>query len=304
MSKPVLVVMAAGLGSRYGGLKQMDPIDAEGNLIIDYSIFDAKRAGFDSVVFLIRPEMQSDFRAVIGERLARRVEVVYAYQRIDDLPHGFSVPEGREKPWGTGHALLSCRPVVHGPFAVINADDYYGPHAFTLLYQFLTEQVRADHYAMVGYQLRNTLTDEGSVARGICEMGKDGRLLRITERTRVETRSGTAVYTEDGGASWTELPGDTVASMNLWGFPSAFFEVLATRFPLFLQEALPEDPLKCEYFLPSVVDAQIQAGGACVTVLPSSDRWYGITYRNDKPVVERALQEMRAHGIYPASLWR
>lgn len=188
MAKPVLVIMAAGMGSRYGGLKQLDPVDEVGNLIIDYSIYDAKQAGFETVVFLIRPGMEPVFRTAIGDRIARQMQVAYAYQQIEELPAGFSVPERREKPWGTGHAVLSCAPVVHGPFAVINADDYYGTHAFRMLYQFLSSEADAGHYAMAGYRLQNTLTEKGSVARGICTLGEGGRLLGITERTRVERR--------------------------------------------------------------------------------------------------------------------
>jgi len=304
MAKPELVIMAAGMGSRYGGLKQLDPVDEAGNLIIDYSIYDAKQAGFETVVFLIRPGMGPAFRAAIGDRIARQMQVAYAYQQIGELPAGFSAPEGREKPWGTGHAVLSCAPVVHGPFAVINADDYYGTHAFRMLYQFLSSEADAGHYAMVGYRLQNTLTEKGSVARGICTLGEGGRLLGITERTRVERRGPGAAFTEDGGDTWTALPESAVASMNLWGFPRDFFGVLAERFPAFLQERLAKDPLKCEYFLPAVVDAQIREGKAEVSVLPSPDRWYGVTYREDKPAVERAFREMKAEGVYPQTLWR
>ena len=304
MKKPVLVIMAAGMGSRYGGLKQLDPVDDDGNMIIDYSLYDAKQAGFETVIFLIRPGMKAAFHTAIGCRIAREMEVLYAYQQIESLPVGFSVPEGREKPWGTGHAVLSCASLIHGPFAVINADDYYGPHAFRMLYRFLSSKVDARHYAMVGYKLQNTLAETGSVARGICTIESDGYLMGITEHTRIERRGSQVAFTEDGGISWKTLPENAVTSMNFWGFPQTFLHVLAEQFPVFLQEHLAQNPLKCEYFLPAAVDAQIRKGKASVLVLPSQDRWYGVTYREDKPVVERAFRQMKADGVYPQVLWR
>ena len=307
MEKPVLVVMAAGMGSRYGGLKQIDPVGPNGELIIDYSIFDARRAGFDTVVFVIKPELEGAFRAAIGDRLSRYMKVGYAFQELKDLPAGYTVPEGREKPWGTCHAVLAARKLVDGPFAVINADDYYGPEAFQEIYDYLSanpDEGGVYRYAMVGYRLGNTVTENGTVARGVCEEDENGFLCQITERTRIAKDGDNARYTEDGGATWTALAGDTVVSMNLWGFTRSFMDEAKVEFPAFLRRTLVEDPLKGEYFLPAVVADLIGGGKARVKVLRSGDRWYGVTYPQDKPVVVDALARMTRDGRYPAPLWQ
>ena len=304
MNKPVLVIMAAGMGSRYGGLKQLDPVGGHGQLIIDYSIYDARRAGFETVIFVIKPEIEADFRAAIGDRVARVMDVKYVYQLKEDLPAGYTVPAGRVKPWGTAHAALAARNAVEGPFAVINADDYYGPEAFREIYGYLC--VHPDgtlyEYAMVGYLLKNTVTENGTVARGVCEETEDHYLTRVTERTKIE--KGTPPrYTEDDGKTWTELPEDTIVSMNLWGFNRSFLDEALARFPAFLDRTLAENPEKGEYFLPSVVSQLIDEGRARVKVLRSGDKWYGVTYREDKPQVTAAIAEKTAAGLYPDRLW-
>ena len=306
MKKPVLVVMAAGMGSRYGGLKQVDPVGNYNQLIIDYSIYDARRAGFETVVFVIKHEIEDTFKAAIGDRLSKVINVKYAYQQLDDLPEGYSVPEGRVKPWGTAHAILAARKVVDGPFAVVNADDYYGPEGFKKIYDYLEshpDQPGCYEFAMVGYLLGNTVTENGHVARGICEEDSENYLTRVTERTRIEKDGADARFTEDDGATWTHLSGNTIVSMNLWGFTESFLKEAEARFPAFLDKALAENPLKCEYFLPSVVTQLLEEKKARVKVLRSTDKWYGVTYREDKPVVVNAIAEMTANGLYPDKLW-
>ncbi len=306
MKKPVLVVMAAGMGSRYGGLKQVDPVGNHNQLIIDYSIYDARRAGFETVVFVIKHEIEDTFKAAIGDRLSKVINVKYAYQQLDDLPEGYSVPEGRVKPWGTAHAILAARKVVDGPFAVVNADDYYGPEGFKKIYDYLEshpDQPGCYEFAMVGYLLGNTVTENGHVARGICEEDSENYLTRVTERTRIEKDGADARFTEDDGATWTHLSGNTIVSMNLWGFTESFLKEAEARFPAFLDKALAENPLKGEYFLPSVVTQLLEEKKARVKVLRSTDKWYGVTYREDKPVVVNAIAEMTANGLYPDKLW-
>ena len=306
MNKPVLVVMAAGMGSRYGGLKQIDPVGGHGQLIIDYSIYDAHRAGFDTVIFVIKRQIEDSFKAAIGDRLSRVMDVRYAYQELDDLPAGYTVPEGRVKPWGTAHAILAARDLIDGPFAVINADDCYGPEGFRAIYDYLEghpDRPGCYEYAMVGYLLGNTVTEHGHVARGICEEDKDGYLLRVTERTHIEPDGADARYTEDEGKSWHHLAGDTIVSMNLWGFSRSFVDEAWARFPAFLDRTLAEDPLKGEYFLPGVVTQLLEKGKARVKVLRSHDKWYGVTYQEDKPAVMAALADKTARGLYPDDLW-
>ncbi len=305
MKKPVLIIMAAGMGSRYGGLKQIDPVDQDGHIIMDFSIYDAVKAGFEKVIFIIKKENEQDFRETIGDRMAQRIEVEYVFQDIAALPEGFTVPEGRVKPWGTAHAVLSCLSVVDGPFAVINADDYYGQQAFQMIYDYLASHEDTDRYqyTMVGYLLENTLTENGYVARGVCGTNADGKLTEITERVRIEKRADGPAYTEDDGATWTPLAGDTVVSMNMWGFTNSMLPEIRDRFAAFLSENLSKNPLKCEYFLPFVVDELIREDKAEVTVLKSKDRWYGVTYREDKPVVVAAIQSLKDQGLYPQKLW-
>lgn len=303
--KPVLVIMAAGMGSRYGGLKQIDPIDEFGNIIIDFSIFDAKEAGFEKVLFIIKKSIEAEFKSHIGNRISKQIEVEYVYQELDKLPAGFSVPAGRVKPWGTAHAVLCCSQLIDGSFAVINADDYYGKEAFRMIYDQLmkSEDQERYQYTMIGYQLYNTLTENGHVARGVCSVDESGHLKDIHERTRIEKHGDVAEYTEDDGASWTRLEEDTIVSMNMWGFTKSIIGELEKRFSAFLKENLPVNPLKCEYFLPNVVDELLKAGKAEVTVRKSVDRWYGVTYKEDKAVVVNAIRELKDRGLYPRKLW-
>ena len=304
MNKPVLVIMAAGMGSRYGGLKQLDPVGNHGQLIIDYSIYDARRAGFETVVFVIKPEIEEDFKRCIGDRVSKSMDVRYAYQLKEDLPEGYCVPEERRKPWGTAHAALAARNVVDGPFAVINADDYYGPEAFREIYGYLSAHADGDvyEYVMVGYLLKNTVTENGTVARGVCEETADNFLTRVTERTKIE-KGEPPRYTEDDGQTWTELSEDTIVSMNMWGFTRSFLDEAWARFPAFLDKALAENPAKAEYFLPTVVSQLIDEGKARVKVLRSEDKWYGVTYREDKPTVVAAIAQKTRDGLYPDRLW-
>ncbi len=306
MNKPVLVVMAAGMGSRYGGLKQIDPVGNHGQLIIDYSIYDAKRAGFDTVVFVIKHEIEDAFKEAIGSRMEKVINVKYAYQELDDLPEGYSVPEGRVKPWGTGHAILAARKVVDGPFAVVNADDYYGPEGFKTIYDYLASHEDSENcyeFCMVGYDLGNTVTEHGHVARGVCVDDEEHFLVSVTERTHIEKDGENARFTEDGGETWEALPGNTIVSMNLWGLSKSFMPEAEARFGAFLDKALVENPLKGEYFLPSIISALIGEGKARAKVLRSADKWYGVTYQADKPVVVAAIAEKTAAGIYPDKLW-
>ena len=301
MSKPVLVIMAEGMGSRYGGLKQIDTIDAQGHIIMDFSIYDAKLAGFEKVVFIIKEENLEVFKEVIGNRVAEKMEVSYVFQELTNLPEGFAVPEGRVKPWGTGHAVLSCIDAIDGPFAVINADDYYGREAFKKIYDFLASNEDDDkyRYAMVGYVLENTLTDHGHVARGVCVTDENNYLTGINERTKIAKRDGGAAYTEDD-ETWIPLPLDCTVSMNMWGFSKSLLMELKAQFPAFLEEGLAANPMKCEFFLPTVVNNLIDADRATVTVLTSADKWYGVTYKEDKEVVVEAIRKMEEEGKYPA----
>lgn len=305
MKKPVLVIMAAGMGSRYGGLKQIDPVDDQGHIIIDFSMYDAKRAGFEKVIFVIKKENEADFKEAVGNRIEQYLDVSYVYQDINNLPEGYSVPEGRVKPWGTAHAVLSSINEVDGPFAVINADDYYGVEAFQLIYDYLSTHADDEkyRYTMVGYQLKNTVTDNGHVARGVCEMNAQGQLVEINERTQIEKHNGGIAYTEDGGETWTELAEDTIVSMNMWGFTRSILDEIKDGFPAFLENGLATNPLKCEYFLPSVVSDLLGEDKATVTVLTSKDKWYGVTYKEDKPVVVEAMKKMMEIGVYPKHLW-
>lgn len=303
--KPVLVIMAAGMGSRYGGLKQIDPVDEYGNIIIDFSIFDAKQAGFEKVIFIIKKAIETEFKIHIGNRISRYMDVAYVYQEVDKIPEGFEVPEGRVKPWGTAHAVLCCKDLIDGPFAVINADDYYGKKAFHMIYDQLASVEDDDRYqyTMVGYQLYNTLTENGHVARGVCSVDGENHLADIHERTRIEKHGSLAEYTEDDGATWVGLPESTIVSMNMWGFTKSILGELDGRFGAFLEQNLPVNPLKCEYFLPFVVDELLKSGRAEVTVLKSVDRWYGVTYKEDKEMVVKAIKGLKDSGLYPQKLW-
>lgn len=305
MNKPTLVIMAAGMGSRYGGLKQIDKIDEQGHIIMDFSVYDAKRAGFEQVVFIIKKENEALFEEVIGDKVAKQMRVDFAFQEVDDLPEGFLAPEGRVKPWGTAHAVLSCRKLVKGPFAVINADDYYGAEAFRLIYDFLTSQQDDDkyRYAMVGYELGKTVTENGYVSRGVCEVNEKQELIRVTEITHIEKRAGEIAYTEDEGESWRSLPSGTIVSMNMWGFSQSMMKEIENRFPIFLKKGMKENPLKCECYLPAIVSELLAENKATVKVLKSADQWQGVTYQEDKPVVAQAMRELKNKGLYPEKLW-
>ena len=303
--KPVLVVMAAGMGSRYGGLKQIDPVGSHGEAILDYSVYDAYRAGFETVVIIIKEAIKKDFMDTVGARLAKApVEIRYAYQETDKLPEGYSVPEGRTKPWGTGHAVLCAAEAIDGaPFAVINADDYYGKAAFQTIFDQLSTNTDPAGHCMVGYLLCKTVTENGSVSRGVCETDREGYLTHVVERTRIEQYEGGIHYTEDGGETWTDLSNDTIVSMNMWGFMPSFMEEQRIRFPKFLDKALAENPLKGEFYLPFTVGELLKSGEATVKVLTSPDKWYGVTYAADKPAVVAALRAMAEEGLYPDGLW-
>lgn len=300
MKKPELVILAAGMGSRYGGLKQIDKIDDAGHIIIDYSIYDAIKAGFRDITFIIKREIEKDFKEVMEAHLAGKgVNVKYVYQELDALPDGYSVPEGRRKPWGTAHAISCCRGIVNAPFAVINSDDYYGPSAFAKIYEFLknSELTGPRRYAMVGYRIKNTVTEEGTVARGVCKSDDSGMLTEIVERSNIATKDGRIYYTESGAE--VDLDPDTLVSMNFWGFTPDYIEECCNRLPSFLDENLKSNPEKCEFFLPTLVGTLIDEGGASVRVLESTDKWYGVTYKEDKPGVIKAFAEMKKAGKYP-----
>ena len=303
MNKPTLVIMAAGMGSRFGGSKQITPVDDAGHVIIDFSIYDALRAGFGRVVCVIKPEMEADFRQAIGDRIAPSVDVRYAYQTLDRLPQGFSVPEGRQKPWGTAHAVLCALDQVEGPFAVINADDFYGRGALAAAGAFLRAPGDANEHAMVGYRIENTLTENGTVSRGVCEADGEGYLKSIEERLSIEPREGGAAYTEDGGATYRFIPAGTPVSMNLWAFREGIREAFRAQFADFLRDTVPANPLKSEYYLPYVPKALIARGEARVRLLGTDERWYGMTYREDIQKVRDAIARMRREGVYPEKLW-
>ena len=305
--KPVLGVMAAGMGSRYGGLKQIDPVGSQGEAILDYSLYDAYEAGFRTAVIVIKEAIREDFMATVGKRLEKApLEIRYAYQEIDKLPDGYTVPEGRTKPWGTGHAVLCAAEAVDGaPFAAINADDYYGKEALKKIYAFLESAQDAEKfsYCMVAYNMGNTVTENGSVARGICQTDENGFLTSVVERTRIEQYEGGIHYIGDDGESWVDVAADTPVSMNMWGFTGGFMDELAAYFPHFLDADVPKNPQKAEMFLPSVVSHLINTDKATVKVLRTADKWYGVTYAADKPVVIAALKALTNEGKYPDGLW-
>ena len=298
---PKLVIMAAGMGSRFGGLKQMEPVDKEGHSIIDFSMYDARRAGFRDLVFIIKREHDALFRERIGNRMERFFNVEYVYQELTDIPAGCTVPDGRVKPWGTGQAIACCRNVLHGPFAVINSDDFYGRTAFSEIYEFLRTNDDEHCYAMVGYRVRNTVTEFGSVARGVCEV-QNGMLMGITERTKIYQRGDHAAYTEDG-EHFVDLLGDTIVSMNIWGFTQPTVSEFWTRLGAFFEKEVPLDPLKREFYLPSVVNQQLEEGTARVRVLPCEEVWHGVTYREDLASVKEAICALKAAGVYEERLW-
>ena len=300
MQEPTLVILAAGMGSRFGGLKQITAVDDHGHAIIDFSLYDAYRAGFRKVVFIIKHEIEEDFKNRVGRRMEKYFDVKYVYQQLDVLPAGYAVPEGRVKPWGTGHAVMCCAGVLDGPFAVINADDFYGPGAYSAIFDYLKEDRADNEHAMVAYELRKTVTENGSVARGICSV-ENGYLTDVVERTRIEKRGDDAAFTEDG-VNFVPVSGSVPVSMNFWGFGKSMPRELQNRFPAWLDENLPKNPLKCEYFLPFVANSIIKEGMGSIRILNCRETWHGITYKEDMDSVVNYLAELRRQGVYPEAL--
>lgn len=301
MKEPVLVILAAGMGSRYGGLKQIDTVGNNGESIIDFSIYDAIRAGFKKVVLIIRKEHEEAFRRNLTDKIEKKIEVEFAYQALTDVPEGIEVPEGREKPWGTTHALLACRGIVDAPFMICNADDFYGPDAYKTMYNFLKNEVADSEYGMVGYVLENTLTENGTVTRGICEE-KEGCLSNIREIQKIRKSEEGAEYLE--GEEWVKATPNTLASMNYWGFTPKIFEECEAIFKKFIQEAIKDNPMKCEHVIPTAVGDLVKEGTIKVKVMASTDKWFGVTYREDKPDVVAKIQAYKDQGLYPFDLWK
>lgn len=307
MKKPILVIMAAGMGSRYGGLKQVDPIGPHGETIMDYSIYDAKRAGFETVVFIIKEEFAEEFKTKIGDEVSEHLEVRYAFQDVNNIPEGYEIPAGRVKPWGTAHAVLSAKDVIDSSFAVINADDFYGQQAFQEIYDFLANTENSTdnklNLTMVAFLLKNTVSDNGYVSRGLCKTDEDGYLSEIIERTRIETHDGGIHYTVDDGASWVDVSPETIVSMNMWGFTEEILDYAEKFFVDFFNEEVPNNPEKAEFYLPSIVDKLLSSGEARVKVLSSPEKWYGVTYQEDKEEVISAIRRLINDGKYPEELW-
>lgn len=302
--KPTLVVMAAGMGSRFGGLKQLTPVGPSGQLLIDYSVYDAIQAGFGKIVFVIKHEIEKEFKELLGNRIAAKIPVEYVYQELDKLPQGYTVPEGRSKPWGTGHAILCCRGVVNEPFMVINADDFYGRESYEILAKFLQNPPTGSgmQFAMSAYVLENTLTENGYVSRGICSIDERGKLCGLVERTHIEMVDGKPQFSEDDGKTWEELPAGCAVSMNAWAFPAAMLDHLEERFKAFLDTTAKANPVKAEFYLPFAVNDMMADGEAETTVLRTRDRWYGMTYAADKQDVQQAIAGMTEQGVYPVEM--
>jgi len=304
MPSPALVIMAAGIGSRYGGLKQIDPVGPSGEIVIDYSMYDALRAGFSKIVFIIRRDIEKPFREKVGRAVEKRVDTEYVFQDLDSLPGGFTVPANRAKPWGTAHAVLCCKSRIKTPFAVINADDFYGPGAFRLLSGFLKDAGERDgimDFCLIGYVLKNTLSEHGRVARGVCEAGPDGLLKSITELTTIQ-RVGNEIKCAEDGKTWSVLEPDCLVSMNCWGYTTGLFKELETRFPYFLEKNISAP--KAEFYLSTVTGEMVRDGKARVRVLPTTEKWYGITYQEDKPMVLQSIRGLVEQGLYPGNLWK
>lgn len=302
MTNPALVVMAAGMGSRFGGLKQMTPVDPEGHFLMDFSVYDAIAAGFGRVVFIIKEEMRDAFEEKVGRRVSPHIPVTYVYQDLRQLPAGFSVPAGRVKPWGTAHAVLAAAEVLDTPFAVLNADDFYGAAGFRAMGEFLRSGHGPGRHAMVGYELGRTLTDHGSVSRGVCTVDGQGRLTSVTERKRVVKTAQGPAYTEDG-ETYVPLPADAPVSMNFWGFQPDVLPLFRAAFAAFLKRLTPDTALTAECLIPQLTDWLIREGLGSVEVLRTPAQWYGVTYREDLPGVAAAVAAMKKAGIYPARLW-
>lgn len=305
MKKPVLVILAAGMGSRYGGLKQMDPVDDQGHKIIDFSIYDAKQAGFEKVVFIIKKEIEEDFKELVGKPISRHMEVDYVFQEIDKVPDGFTIPEGRVKPWGTTHALMCCKDKIDGPFMIINADDYYGKEGYQIMYDFLTADFddEACGYAMVGYELGKTLTDQGSVTRGVCRRDENDFLTNIVEQKMIIKTEDGAAYSEDDGKTYIPVDVTTPVSMNMWGFGSSVFALMEEAMNHFFEVEVPKNPMKAECLIPTEVGGLLEKKAASVKVLTSKDKWFGVTYKEDKPMVVASIKALKDAGEYPEKLW-
>ncbi len=300
--KKTLIVLAAGIGSRYGGLKQMDPVGPSGEFILDYSVYDAIKAGFNKIVFVISEAIETDFKETLGKRIAEHIEVDYVIQRLSDIPAEFSVPTGRVKPWGTGHAVFACRNAVNEPFAVINGDDFYGQESYKLLANSLDASANDETiFAMIGYKLSNTVSEHGSVARGVCSIDENSKLTTVVERTHIESVDGNIRF-QDNDGSWHDLSGNELVSMNLWGFKPSLFATLETEFIEFLK--ISGNELKSEFFVPSVVNTLINANKISVDVLATSSPWFGVTYAADKPIVVAKIKKLIANGVYPDNLWQ
>jgi NDP-sugar pyrophosphorylase family protein len=303
MKKPVLVVLAAGIGSRYGGLKQMDPVGRHGEAIIEFSVFDAIEAGFEEVIFIINHKIEEDFKEIIGKRMEPFIRLQYAFQELEDIPESIKIPKDRVKPFGTAHAVYAARHLIKGPFAIINADDYYGKEAYIKLFDFLSDTTKdGTDYAMVGYLLKNTVTENGYVSRGICSLDTDENLENVVERIHIEKRAKDIAYLEE--EVWTSLDGETIVSMNMWGLKPSFLEEVEGTIVDFLTKALKMNPLKSEFYLPYVVDQMVQKDTANVKVLKTDEKWYGVTYQEDKATVVEAINQMIDQGKYPEKLWR
>lgn len=304
MSKPALVILAAGMGSRYGGLKQIDPVDEQGHKIIDFSIYDAWKAGFEKVVFIIKHEIEEDFKKMVGEPISKHMEVEYVYQELDNVPADFTIPEGRVKPWGTTHALMCCKDVIDGPFMVINSDDYYGKDGYRVMYDFLTSTENDEQaYAMVAYELGKTLTEKGSVTRGVCKADDKGFLQDIVEQKMlVKTETG-AAFSEDDGATFKPIDVKTPVSMNMWGFKKSVFEGFDKALSDFFAHKVAANPAKAECLIPTEVDVLIKQNKASVKMLTSADQWFGVTYQEDKPYVVASIKALKDAGEYPEKLW-
>ncbi len=296
--KKTLVILAAGIGNRYGGAKQITPVGPKGEKIMDFSVYDAYKAGFEKVVFIIRRSFESDFKEEVGNKIAKYMEVDYVFQEIDPK----YAEMGRNKPFGTTEAIALCRNHVEGPFAVVNSDDYYGSHCFSILGEVLDKMEGPGEYAMMGYHIQNTVTDKGRVARGVCRT-ENGMLTEIIERTHIEKRKDCAAFTEDEGKTWTEIPEGTPVSMNFWGFTPDIFDHLDTAMANFRENELPKNPIKAECYLPNVVGSLIKEGKACVFVYECPDKWFGVTYKEDTPSLVEALKSLTDEGVYPSPIW-
>lgn len=301
--KPILVVMAAGIGSRFGGLKQMTPFGTHGESLIDYSLFDALRSGFERVIFIVNSRIKDDFRAIVGKNVENRMEVNYVMQELDKIPEGLKVPEGRVKPWGTAHAILCCKNAIDAPFCALNGDDFYGLDAMQQMYEFLLNQSEEGHYAMAGFELQNTLSENGYVSRGICHVNDRGYLDSVIERLHIIPTMDGPMYTLDC-ETYFRLPPETAVSMNMWGFTPGLLQEIEDRFPSFHKEAMKTNPLKTEFYLPNLVGDLLNERIVRVKVLRSKDRWFGVTTASDRPKVEQALRELTQKGDYPDGLWK